>query len=500
MITVLTNTTIWDREGDAIAISSDGKIKEVGYEVALLRKFPGSRIIDLNGSIILPGLHESHAHPSIKTRWSIDLTGVKSIDEIKHRLKTFIRRGNPPYIIGRGWNEESLREGRPPNRWDLDEVSNSIPILLFRVCGHIAVANTKALKLAGINERNIKNELTRFIEVEDGRVTGLIKEDGVNIIRNTFPKPSKDEIKEGLANLLREYVSYGIVAINFMNVVPEYVEILESLSGTPGMPRIAVYTDLKDINKVVGSKLLAGIKLFADGSLGGRTAYLREPYTDDPHSRGIYLLKNSEITKALDYIKELKLQLAIHVIGDAAIEKVLDILTELNIPSNLIRLEHVSLAPPDIIEKVSNYGPHVVIQPHFLVSDWWADKRLGNRVRYLYPFRSMLKYGIKLYGSSDYPVEPLNPFLSISASITRGLMGRWSWDESLDIESAIDIYRGDPCFGGTLISEGMPADLVVLSENPKNMSGYDVSALKPSLVLISGAIAYVDRNFFGELY
>ena len=155
---------------------------------------------------------------------------------------------------------------------------------------------------------------------------------------------------------------------------------------------------------------------------------------------------------------------------------------------------------PDVMKELSSYGPHIVVQPHFLVSDWWLTNALPKHLlRWVYPFRTMVENGLILYGSSDYPVEPLNPYLGISAAVTRGLLRCVNGEEELGIDEAVRMYLRDPCFGDSLIREGSNASFLVLGESIESINPYDISALKPQAVFLNGRFIEVGEDLLNQL-
>jgi len=492
---ILVNGSIFGFEGDSIIIIKDAIVK-VGYESSLTEYFmsEGLRKIDLEGSSVIPPLHDSHTHVPLMGPQTLDLRGAMSIEELKEKIKRWVSR-NKAFVYGRGWDHTVFKELRYPTRWDIDPVTKDIPAVLVRVCGHVALLNTKALML--LRER-FGDRINEFLIKEDGKPSGIIIEEGVDLARTLIPKPTLEEMRKYVINYVLEYVGLGVTYLNVMSVSKQLMDVL-STSGVQDLIHIGTYLTpeaaSETLRKKMGEIRICGVKGFADGSFGGRTAYLRKSYSDG--GRGKLLLKSEESFRRLHFLsRKLGGQLAIHAIGDGAIEVVANYALKAGIYGNELRIEHASLTPPDIIDKLSLFKPHVVVQPHFLVSDWWLRKTLKpSDLRWVYSFKSLLNAGLNLYASSDYPVEPKNPYLGISSAVSRGMLQEYTYAESLSTDDAFQMYFSDPCFGSSRIKEGMKADLVVLDGNIHATHGYDVAAVKPKLVLSAGNVIYESENF-----
>ncbi len=494
----LVNARPWGVEADTIVINSSGIIEKVGWEHSLTSMLAGVKRVDVGGATVLPALHESHAHVFVEGKCGIDLRGIRSVGELRNRIASFIARHHPPYVVGRGWDHESFVERRMPRAEDLDQAAGPVPTLIIRVCGHVAVANTALLKLA--HSSNILDKLRDYLEFEDGRPTGVVVEDGVSMLRNLLPRPSREEAVEEVIGLLRTYRDYGVLYLNFMSVTSETLTMLkEAIQHVEGV-NVATYVGLEDARRhptLQEDELVVGVKVFADGSLGGRTAYLREKYSDFD-TKGKLLMSSRLLEEVWRLSRGMGLKLAIHAIGDGALEEVIKFAKRVK-PGRTVRVEHASLTPPDIVGGLSNTVKDVVVQPHFLVGDWWAESRLGSRVRWLYAFKTLTDSGLTLYGSSDYPVEPLNPYLGISCACTRGMLQYVTRMEALNLEDAVRMYLHDPSFGDTSIRIGCRANLVVLNHDLSSIAPYDVAAARPKLVVASGRMIKVRDNFPGKL-
>ncbi|HAF50566.1 MAG TPA: amidohydrolase, partial [Synergistaceae bacterium] len=283
--------------------------------------------------------------------------------------------------------------------------------------------------------------------------------------------------------------SRGVTTLGFVSCgARELAALIELEEELP--LRVRVYLNperdalkaLKDlgIRRGFGSDLLKiqGIKILADGSLGARTARLSSPYEDDPETFGQYNVKRDELLSLAAEANEAKLQLAIHGIGDATIDMILDAYEALG-PSDLRhRIEHASLSRPDQIERMARMGVAVTVQPHFVLTDWWLPERVGHqRAKWIYPFRSIMKAEVPVGFGTDSPVEPIDPFETLYAAVTRGKFEAHSVyeiskEEALTVEESLYCYTfGSACVMGEekllgSLEEGKFADFVVVEDDP----------------------------------
>ena len=247
---------------------------------------------------------------------------------------------------------------------------------------------------------------------------------------------------------------------------------------------------------------IMGVKVLLDGSLGGRTAALRQNYSDKSSKRGRILLSDKELFNIIYNTINNNLQISIHAIGDRAIEKVLNILEKMDFNNRLIRIEHASLISRGLLEKMIKLKPYIVIQPHFIITDWWAVDRVGvERSRWIYAFKSMIDGGLILAGSSDSPVEPINPWTGIYAAITRGKyekikLYKYTVNERLSLIEALKLYTINASkisfeekYIGS-IEVGKIADLTILNKNIFKISEKELLDIKAQYTIINGKIVY----------
>ncbi len=510
---VLLNGNLFTRaRGNSLAIYR-GRIVKIGKEdeIAL---FIGhkTKVIDLRGKIVLPGFIDAHIHLSLfgMSLSQIYLRGTRSIEELKAKVRERAKKAKKgEWMLGRGWDQELFKEKRYPTRWDLDEAAPDNPVLLMRVCEHVSVANSKALELASITRETKDPPRGKIDRDEEDEPTGILREQAVELVQRVIPPPTLEQLKLQLELAIREAVSKGLTSIHFIcsDRFPDELKALQFLRKE-GKLLIRIYLvppyssleKLENLGIMTGfgdSKLrIGGIKVFTDGSLGGRTAALEEPYSDMPSGKGMLIYSPEELKDIVLKIHKAGFQAMIHAIGDRAIKVALDAIEfALNEEpkAHRHRIEHVSLINPTLLRRMNDLGAVAVCQPHFIFSDFWAKERVGpRRARWLYALKS-LKEDVVVAGSSDCPVEPLDPLRGIWAAITRPNLAD---DEKLSVEEAIKIYT----IGGAYasfeegdkgsIEERKFADLVVLSDDPREVPPERIKDIKVEMTIVDGKVVF----------
>jgi len=483
----------------------DGMVVEGGRVVYLgphpeERAGPGAKVVEVREGAVLPGFTDSHAHLAslgLALR-TLDLRGVRSIEELKRKVAERARELGPgEWVIGRGWDQELFEEGRWPTRWDLDEAAPANPVLLVRVCGHAAVANTLALSLAGVAD-STPDPPGGTIERVGGRVTGVLKEGAVQLVFSAARRGGAEElVREAEGAML----SCGVTCVHAMSVGSEELEALRELARSGRLKlKVRAYLD-PEVPELKpeswGALEVVGLKVLADGSFGARTAALREPYSDDPGNSGVLLAGRDALLRSLEVAGRAGLQLAVHAIGDRALEEVV---AAARASGARLRVEHASLAPPDLLSELAELGLWVSAQPRFVISDWWIVSRLGReRARWAYPFRSFLEQGIGLSFSSDAPVEPHNPFEGVYAAVTRGSLegleiAELTAGEALSPAEALRCYAEvAPRLLGERsgrLSPGYPADFVIVDRDPLSAPPHELRRIRVLATYVSGELVY----------
>lgn len=480
-----------------------GRIVYAGREEVALKNYSGEKI-DLKGYTVLPGMFDSHLHLEslAMSKQHVDLRGCKSIEDLIKKLKVKASRTDfGEWIIGRGWDHELFAERRMPNKNDLDRASKEHPILIIRTCGHVGVVNSLALEHLGISKDTKDPPGGKIGRNEAGEPNGILWEEALTIARNNIPPPNIEKLAGYLEETIAELASQGITGVATMSTRPTLLKALLKLKIRNKLKikvRIFLEEDLFQKYTSIGllggfgdEKLrITGIKMFLDGSLGGRSAALKEDYNDQPGNRGMLIRTRREVREMLESCIENNLILAIHAIGDRAIEEACMGILECGGSENA-RIEHASLTPPSTLNLLAKTNPRaIVVQPHFRVSDWWIKDRLGERARWTYRFGEMLKKGLRLAGSSDAPVEPANPWLGVWAATSVG-------DDRLTIGETLKMYTiggwNSVGEGGGVLSEGAASDFAVYRYDPLRLYGERLKEVKPWMVVVDGKIVYCEE-------
>ncbi|ADN51172.1 amidohydrolase [Vulcanisaeta distributa] len=467
----------------------------------------GLEEVDLKGRVVMPGFIDAHAHlDSIGINLAtLDLRGVGSIEELKSRLREYVKNVKTEWIIGRGWDQELFRERRWPSKFDIDDVVNDRPVMLVRVCGHAAVLNTRAMELTGLLNAADRD----VVRDEVGNATGVIVERALDrveeLVKDSY---TLDDFREFMINAMRYAASLGVTTVGFVSVDLRSLQSLIMLErGLGRLPiRVRAYLNPSDhgidviellrqlgIRAGFGSQYLRinGIKVIADGSLGARTAWLSRPYNDDPGNSGRPNYSFDELMSIARRSAESGLQLAIHGIGDKMVETILDIYNRLGNAQVLRhRIEHASVLREDLIKRVKELGIALAVQPHFVITDWWVVSRIGaDRARYVYPFKTLINNGVMLGFSTDAPVEPLNPWETVYAAVTRGChegieLCRYTENEKVSVADALHHYTYGSAY---LLREedelgklepGYLADFIIIDKDPLNIDEKELRNIK----------------------
>jgi len=508
---------------EAIGIHN-GKITFLGETAdALLLKKDYNDVVDLKGKLVLPGFNDSHLHVLGYglTQKMLRLEKCRSIDEIIELGKGHIvKKGitTDDVLLGRGWNQDLYLNKRVLTRTDLDKISTTVPIILRRVCGHIAVVNSVVIERLDLLEL-LKNE---NVDLE----MGTFEEDALELLNQLVETPSIDKISESILVSCKELLSYGITSVQSddFSALPEWdyqlvIDAYQRLETSNQLPLRVYHQSLlpsersfreflaKGYKTGVGNEWfkIGPLKLLLDGSLGNRTAKMVEEYQDIPNNKGTVIYSQNELNRLIQIAVENDTQVAVHAIGDKAIYMTLDAIKRTQSVQNPLRhgVVHCQITNEEIIKRMSDDNIIAYIQPIFLDYDMGiVEQRIGKRrAKETYAFKTMMDKGIHLCGGSDAPVVHFNIFDNIYSAVTRkDLVGDpekgWLPKERLSIDEALRLFTINGAYAsfeehikGTL-EIGKLGDVVVVDRDIYTIPEDDIRRLKVCYTVVDGKIVY----------
>ncbi|MGA7944358.1 MAG: amidohydrolase [Candidatus Sulfotelmatobacter sp.] len=514
---------------EAIAVRGD-RIQAVGKNGDIEKlKGPQTQVIDLGGHFVMPGFNDAHLHLADAglQKLNVDLTGVRTLDEFRQRVLAKVETAKPgEWILGGGWDETMWAVKALPSRWDLDEVSGGHPVILDRVDGHLAVANTRALRLASITIASRDPQGGQIDRDANGQPTGILRDTAQGAVRTVIPQPTHEARRHGIEVALADLAEQGVTSAQDYSPDWQNFQIYEELEKDGKLTaRISEWLPFDDSIEELQKKrdshpqsdlmLHTGmLKGFMDGSLGGHTAALLEPYADDPNNSG---LPRYETAKLNDMARERVLagfQLGFHAIGDKGVQMALDAFAEAEKVAReqkakaanggddyRPRIEHAQVTTPAQIVRFKELKVIASMQPSHVLTDMrWAQDRLGpKRAATSYAWAAFWNKGVPLAFGTDYPVEPVTPFRGLYAAVTRKSEdGKQQYfpEQKLTMDQAIAAYTTGSAFAEFEEKEkgklepGMLADFIVLDRDVTASSTEKVLATKVLRTVVGGKTVY----------
>ncbi len=505
------------RSGKILAASSDREIEQYINSQ--------TRVVDLRGKLVLPGFHDAHLHfwSGAALQRELNLTGIRSKQEVLRRVEEEVEKHEPgEWIVGRGWDHELWEDHQLPTYRDLDRVAPDNPVYLKRIDGHAAWVNRQVLRILQYNRNTPDPPGGKIVRFPDGRPTGILIDAAFELLDNLIPEPTSVEKEELIQKAIHYAHSLGITSITDNSPADLYFVYADLASeGELGL-RIHFWVygtqnldSLKNSFQnapAVNDSLLEVhlVKFFADGSMGSRSAYLLQPYRDDPENVGLPQHSSEELYRLVKQADEKGWQIGIHAIGDAANRMVLDVYEKIAAenyqPDRRWRIEHAQLVQPEDVARFARLGVVASMQPVHCISDMkWAEDRIGERVQYAYSWRSMLKHHVPLAFGTDWPVEPLNPLLGIYAAVTRqdtsgNPSGGWYPEQRLTVGEAVYAYTYGSAYAakaehwqGRLLP-GYVADFVVLDRDIFTIPPREIIETRVVATYLGGEKVYASNS------
>jgi predicted amidohydrolase YtcJ len=524
---LLLNGKIWtcnpkQAEAEAIAIG-DGRLLAVGStaEIAKLQG-KGTRVVDLLGKRVLPGFNDAHVHffEGGANLTAPPLRFSRSPEDFRDTLAAFARhlpKGH--WIQGGNWDHESWSPAHLPTRQLIDPVTQDWPVFVNRLDGHMSLANSPALKLAGINKNTADVPGGVIVRDAEGVPTGILKDAAQDLVIKVIPPPSPSQIRDTIRASQVYANSQGVTSVQDMSATPDVLRVYQTMLHDRELHvRISGHQPLASWHRLAIIGIVAdfgndflhigALKGFADGSLGSTTALFFRPYLDAPGTNGIASAELADPDQMWESIRSADaagLQIAIHAIGDKANNTILNIYERLEREhgerDRRLRIEHAQhLLPADI----PRFGTlHVIasMQPYHCIDDGrWAEKRIGSaRAETSYAFRSLLDSRATLAFGSDWPVAPMSPLMGIYAAVTRRTLdGKnpdgWVPRQKITVEKAVQAYTMGSAFASFdeinrgSIEIGKLADLVVLSDDIFSIEPIKIPDVKVEATIVGGNI------------
>jgi len=491
---------------------------------------PRTRTIDLEGRLVLPGFIDAHLH---YRQWALglkapDLSTCTGLGHLQGLLKRTAEQLPPDvWIQGQGFNEQAWPEKRLPTRRDLDAVVADRPVIIWREDMHLAVANARALSLAGIATDTPDPPGGRIDRDIDGQPLGILRERAIPLVASRWPLPSQDQLAAAMIDGLGVLHSLGITGIHDARLMGGKAEWHDALAGwrhlhQRGQLNLRCWEtvpgeslqDAENMGLVSGAgdgrRMTGHLKLFADGGMGARTAWLLEPYREG--GCGLPQLAMDELEAIVTRAEAIGMAVMVHAVGDRACREILTVLERVadrHLPGGSLsacrlphRIEHAQMIRPEDIRKMARLGVAATVQPANLMTDMdLIDDQIGDNGRYTYTFRSLLAAGIPVSMSSDAPVCPPDPLTGIYAAVTRRKKdgtpeAGWYPDQRLRVDEAVRGYTMAPArLGGAgswlgSITPGKKADCIVLDRDIYSVEPEAILDTRVVMTVFDGQVVY----------
>ncbi|MDR3167314.1 MAG: amidohydrolase [Treponema sp.] len=534
---IIRNAKVYLKRGtfaQAVLIEGD-RIRQVGTNEEIREAAPaGTEELDAGGGLLLPGFYDSHLHLHAAGRrvGMINAAGVTSMEGLIGLGRELIRRLNPPperIISGAGLNPEGFTdERRDPTREDLDKISRSCGIIISRHCGHTVFCNSRIMEMAGIAESAPDVAGGEVGRDAAGRPNGIFRENAAALIRRIMPPPTEEEMRQSLEYALDQAAAFGLTSAatydtggpDFLKVVETYRDIYRKRGPLPrvilqcGISGKETYLEkyIQDAYitgaALYGSYLKMGpLKLFADGTLGSQTAWLRKPYQDKPETTGMAVAEPEFLKSLILKAHTNGLQTATHAIGDAAIETLLNCFEALpDAGHNPLRhgIIHCQITDQPLLKRMAQNHILALVQPIFLAQDLRiTESRVGPALASTsYAWGSMQALGIHSSYGTDCPVESMNPLAGIACAVTRKdpeadyPPGGFFPEERVDVYTAVDNYTIESAYANFdenrlgRIKGGYLADLVLLDGDIFTLPPEIIHRVKALWTMVGGEIIY----------
>lgn len=525
---VYTNARVWTGDAvspwaEALAVSGETLVAVgTAADVGTLAR-DATRVVDLGGAFVTPGFIDNHTHflGGGAQLASVDLRDADSPEEFARRLGAYAEQTPPgQWILGGDWDHERWGGALPRREW-IDDVTPDHPVFVYRLDGHMALANTVALERAGVTRGTRDPDGGTVVrDPETGEPTGILKDEALRFVQGIIPGPTPYQLDAMLDRATAHAASLGVTQIHDVGTYGGWADLetyrraaaedrlstrIYSLVPLKTWPRLASYVERN--GRGDDWVRWGGLKAFVDGSLGSTTAWFYEPYEDAPGASGLVVTDTLELREQILGADETGLHLAIHAIGDRANDWLLDAFAEAiainGDRERRFRIEHAQHLTREAIDRFATLGVVPSMQPYHAIDDGrWAEKRIGpERIKTTYAFRSLLDAGAALTFGSDWTVAPLAPLEGIYAAVTRRTIDGanpdgWVPEEKIPLEEALRAYTSANAWAGFqddrlgMLKPGYLADFVVLSENLFEIDPVEIVNVSVLRTIVGGREVY----------
>ena len=505
------------RDGKIICV---GSIAQVMSECGVSEAHPET--VQLHEQFLMPGFNDAHMHlgSAGQGMLSVRLYGAASIEELKKRLAAGVAAHKPgEWITGAGWDHTLWPEKQFPNKWMLDDVSPKNPVLLTHVSGHVAVANSLALKLAGLDAKSQNPSGGELEHNSAGELTGMLKEDSaMELVRARIPDPTAEQRRHGILLVLADLAKNGVTSAQDNSEWEDFLVYKQLKDEGKLTARITEWLHFVEPLRDLENKRAQGgttdpwlktgaLKFVTDGALGSRTAAMLEPYSDDPKATGILIMDPDKLKAMAIERDKAGFQLNFHAIGDRANRVALDVFEAVAKANGRRdrrdRIEHAQVVAADDLPRFAKLNVIASMQPSHQTTDMrWAESRVGpERIKGAYAWATLEKSGARLAFGTDYPIEVVSPFRGLYACVTRQLpdgtpAGGWQPQEKISLEDCIRAYTTGSAYAefeegkkGEL-KAGEYADFLILSKDLTKIPPSDYTKIEVLQTVVAGRTVY----------
>ena len=526
---IITNAKIWTVDAahptaETVAVLGE-RIVSVGSRSDVdAWRGPSTKVIDAGGKLLLPGFNDAHVH-FVTGGQELDAVYLNDAPSTAVFAQRIVERAKitpkGEWILGGNWDETKWSPAELPTKELIDAATPDTPVFVTRYDGHMSLANSVALRLAGVTSRTPDPPGGAIVRDAKGNPTGALKDAAMDYVFKVVPPLSHDQRIKVVKRALAHAAELGVTSVQHMNPdyedIAAYSELLERgeltarIYAAPLMPQVDDQVKI-GIRHAFGSSFLriGALKSYADGSLGSATAYFFEPFSDQPHNRGFLsdeMQPLSLMRKRMMKADAAGLQLCTHAIGDEGISTILDLYAEVTKAhgdaDRRFRIEHAQHMAAKDFDRFAQLKVIASVQPYHAIDDGrWAEKRIGHdRSSRTYAFRTFLNHGVRLALGTDWEVAPLNPMFTLYAAVTRATLdgknpGGWFPEQKLTVQEAVEAYTAGSAYAefqekekGS-ISAGKLADMVILSDDIFSINPTKIRDVKVLKTFVGGKIVW----------